>query len=505
VIAAIRFTTVAFALGALAVAPAGAYAQDPEPPGVGEARAEAVLAEAQELLQPGAAAEPTRDLTLVLAELSQLQRRLDPTDRAEANAILARPDDGANDRYGDGYEVDEADESPYCDAEFCVHWVEDDEDAPDLTDTGGAPGVPDFVEATLASAQDSFEVENGDLDWVEPLSDGARGGGGAGLTDVYLLETNGDYFGYASPDENQGAGAITSKFGYMVLDDDFEEFTDGELTELEALQATMAHEYNHVLQFTYDAREESWMLESTATWIEEQVYPDINDYLRYVDAFADTPAVPLTRNANGVKIYGAALWNHYLTGIEGPDVIRDAWEDSDSATPPSLSVAAYDSALGGSGANPFDDIGDAFAGFAAASAEWRALPALFADAAMLPDALRSGRLRPSARATRLRLDHLAYRLAKVRPGAAADGLELRARGPEGVQFGLALVARTGSPAGGTVTSDTAVMDDGGGGTVELPAGAYDRVTAVIANADATVTLSRRYRSDGSDFKLRLVP
>ncbi len=502
-IAATRFTIVALALG-VAGAPAGAYAQEADPPGAGEGRAEAVLAEAQELLAPGdAAAEPTRDLTLVLAELSQLQRRLDPTDRAEANAILARPDDGANDRYEDGYEVDEADESPYCDADFCVHWVEDGEDAPDLTDTGGAPGVPDFVEDTLASAQDSFEVENGDLDWVEPLTDGTRGGGGAGLSDVYLLETNGDYFGYASPDEGQ-AGE-TSKFGYMVLDEDFEEFTDDELTASEALQATMAHEYNHVLQFTYDAREESWMLESTATWMEEQVYPDINDYLRYVDAFADTTTVPLTRNANGVKIYGAALWNHYLTGLDGPDVIRDAWEDSDSVTPPSLSVAAYDSALGGSGANPFDDIGDAFAEFAAASAEWRALPALFPDAAMLPDALRSDRLKRGARAARLRLDHLAYRLAKVRPGAAADGLELKARGPAGVQFGLALVARTGSPAGGMVTSNTAVLDDGGSGTVELPAGAYDRVTAVIANADAGVTPSRRYVSDGSDFKLRLVP
>ncbi len=74
-----------------------------------------------------------------------------------------------------------------------------------------------------------------------------------------------------------------------MLDEDIAEFADDELTELEALQATMAHEYNHVLQFTYDsqvARADLWMLESIATWIEEQVYPTINDYLRYVPDFA---------------------------------------------------------------------------------------------------------------------------------------------------------------------------------------------------------------------------
>ncbi len=39
-------------------------------------------------------------------------------------------------------------------------------------------GVPDFVEETLASADDSFAVENTTLGWTEPLTDGARGGGG---------------------------------------------------------------------------------------------------------------------------------------------------------------------------------------------------------------------------------------------------------------------------------------------------------------------------------------
>ena len=75
----------------------------------------------------------------------------------------------------------------------------------------------------------------------------------------------------------------------------------------------MAHEYNHVLQFAYDSQEDTWMFESTATWMEDEVYPEINDYLRYVPSFASASRrTPLTGNAGGLKIYGAAVWNHFL-------------------------------------------------------------------------------------------------------------------------------------------------------------------------------------------------
>ena len=45
---------------------------------------------------------------------------------------------------------------------------------------------------------------------------------------------------------------------------------------------TLAHEYNHILQFGYDAYQDAWFAESTAVWMEDQVYNGINDYLRYV-------------------------------------------------------------------------------------------------------------------------------------------------------------------------------------------------------------------------------
>jgi len=61
-----------------------------------------------------------------------------------------------------------------------------------------------------------------------------------------------------------------------VVDDDYAEY--GYDDSLDPLDVTAAHEYNHVLQYAYDALQDKWMFESTATWMEEKVFPDIDDY-----------------------------------------------------------------------------------------------------------------------------------------------------------------------------------------------------------------------------------
>ena len=58
------------------------------------------------------------------------------------------------------------------------------------------------------------------------------------------------------------------------------------------MQVTVAHEYNHILQFNYDVFEDVWLFEDTATWAEEQVYPGINDYLNYLPGVRGQAAGP---------------------------------------------------------------------------------------------------------------------------------------------------------------------------------------------------------------------
>jgi hypothetical protein len=460
----------------------------------------------QAVAQPSAAQAAHSELTPALIRLSQALPRLEGADRRIANSILARPDDGPDDRYGDGFTVDEADESPTCDPRFCVHWVDTSKDAPKLRDSNGTndgDGVPDFVEHVLATADHSFNVENSGLGWTDPVGDGPRGGGtGNNKTDVYLLEFRGAYFGYSSPDEGQGP--ILHKQAYLVLDNNYKEFRTRRLSSLEALQVTFAHEYNHVLQFAYDSHEDLWMFEATATWMENQVYGDIDDYLNYVPAFARNSRVPLTGNdIQGLKIYGAAVWNHYLAETQSPDMVRDAWANSDVVDPPSLSVAAYDSVLGGGGDHLFGPLGATFTEFASASAEWRSLQEAFPDAERQPDMRRTGKLR-IGKARTIHLDHLAYALLNVPARLAHHDLELRVRARGGTRTGLDLVGRRGPATTGEVESTPLTLPAGGHGSVTLSGDDYARVTAVIVNGDARVGNSGRYARDEQRFGVKLV-
>jgi hypothetical protein len=480
-------------------APAGGQESHP-----GAAKA---LAQAKRAASQPPAAQTPGELTPVLIRLSQALPRLEGDERRIANSILARPDDRRHDRYGDGYTVPEPDASPACAGTFCVHWVRRSKDAPRLRDSNGTTdgdGVPDYVEKVLATGEESFEVENNDLGWTAPEGDGDRGGGtGVDRTDAYLLELDGAYFGYSSPDEGQGGDE--HKQAYLVLDNDYREFVGGGLRAIEALQVTFAHEYNHVLQFAYDSREDLWMFEATATWMEEQVYPTINDYRHYLPPFARNSRVPLTRNdITGTKIYGAAVWNHYLAGTGSPDEVRNAWANSDSVDPPHRSVAAYDSVLpGGGGDHAFAALGKKFIEFASVTAEWRSYPGEFPDAAKQPDMKRVAELR-RGKAREIRLDHLAYALLKVRPRLAQHDLELRVRAPAGTLSGIDLVGRRGVATSGDLESNPVRLADGGKDTASLAGDDYSRVTAVIVNADARVTSNGHYARDGQRYRVKLV-
>ena len=175
-----------------------------------------------------------------------------------------------------------------------------------------------------------------------------------------------------------------------MLDNDYKEFAP--LTPLKALQVTVAHEYNHILQFGIDYNEQVWMFEASATWMEEQVYPAVSDWLRYVPAFAASTAEPLTRASagQGLKIYGDASFLHFLSRGShlGPDVVRDAWLRSPKVKPKHFASTAINSSIRKNGGTGFAPL---FSKFAAATAEWNA-GKQFPDAKRLKQVKRAGDL-----------------------------------------------------------------------------------------------------------------
>jgi len=424
----------------------------------------------------------------IMPEERPTEHRLRPTDDPDPNR--------------NAYSVPEAKNSPACSLHFCVHWVDQGLDAPSLTDKNGN-GVPEFVERVLKVAEHVHTVENDKLGWREPRSDG-RIGGRNGKTDVYLSQIGGELFGYAAPDRGQATKQhrIPRRLhGYLVLDNDYSAFEFPGTKPLNDLEVTFAHEYNHILQFGYDAYQDPWFAESTATWMEDEVYDRIDDYLRYIRRWVKLWETPLT--ANSIKEYGSAVWNQWQARRYGAAVIRKAWAGAIDAKPGGFSVSSYERAIRAAGAS---SLSRDFTHFAAAVPEWRTGKG-FRESRLFPDMRRQGHLQLDGQPLTRFLNHTTFQLLRVRAGGG-KAVVVHLTAPRGTAAGLALVGRIGSERGGRTISRINFKRGGGLLTVRLfHPGRFKRITAVVVNADARAKgfsarrLDWLYLTDGLPFEV----
>ena len=459
----------------------------------------ATLHKAQRALVAGGGVKAGTEVTPLLKQLALKLPSLSGAAHKRAVSLLARPTQGEGSSNELEYETAEG--VPVCSEHFCIHWVPKTTDAPPLADANHN-NVPDYVETMDGVFEDVYAVENVDLGWRAPNSDGKRGCGKnapancAGKVDVYIKEIGSEgIYGYAAPDPGQKS---TSQAAYLVMDDDYSksQFPRYEGDPLQPMEVTAAHEYNHVLQFGYDTAQDTWMFESTAVWMEDRVYTDVNDYVQYLTPWAQMTFVPLTYfSPNGddplnIKVYGDGVWNRWLEGHYGDDVIRDAWATSRKTKPKSFAPLAYDTPLKAKNTSFFAT----FATFATETAEWRDSNTAFAEGVTFPDIDRAasdgtGRpitLTPDGVGAAGKLAHTSYVLLNVRPTEAMPRLALAVSTPRGAQMAIALVGRTGDEEGGTSQEFIKLLPKGGPGilTIENPS-QYDRLTAAVINADSS--------------------
>jgi hypothetical protein len=457
------------------------------------------LREAQALLD-GRGVETGKELTPVLKELAVRLKALPSDDRREARQILARPTVGQAQAGEEAYQPNTTEHS-ICTAHFCIHWVTSpdpaDPDVPPLASNDG-DAIPDYVQTMSQVFENVFAVENVALGWREPTPDGTRGGD-FNKVDVYLKQLGEQgIFGYATPDPGQDS---SSQSAYLVMDDDFTPAEYPRYSDpLPPMQVTAAHEYNHVLQFGYDVLQDSWMFESTAVWMEDKVYDDINDYVSYLGPWARLTQVPLTAfnpgdltDALNVKVYGDAVWNRWIDERYGQETVRAAWEKSLSTRPPSFAPDAYDAALLSRGTTFFDS----FTRFAADTAEWRSSAGAFEEGSAWPDVERASRtnLAPGGTGVEGTLDHASFALLNVTP-TADERIKLIGSLPRNTRGAFALVAREGELDTGAPVVELKRLPTGGQTSVELlNPGRFARITAVLINADMTQSGFSQFAGD----------
>ena len=269
--------------------------------------AKEALLRAQALFRPapvaalyGPLAPPAgRDATMVLRDLALRLGSLSAADRKAAHGILARPATDAPTVPG-AWQDGEDPHSPECGTNVCVHWAAPGNDAPAATD------------ADLSSSDH----------------------GPDGKLDIYISNLGNDgLYGYCTSDDPglNTPGTFTGS-AYCVVDNNYTERIFRNHTPLQSLKVTLAHEFFHAVQFAYDIGEDTWLMEGTATWMEDQVYDSINDNRQYLqNSPLKYPWIPLDHSANCCFQYGSWIWFRFLSESMDASVIHEIWDRADAA------------------------------------------------------------------------------------------------------------------------------------------------------------------------------
>ena len=455
---------------------------------------------------PEAAPEPTAteasegDATMVLRDLVATLPALDPADRATARSILARPTDGKADEMGNGYTVRA---KVTCTEHLCVHWVASTADAPSLEDTNGeadGDGVPDQVETTAAVFEEAWAKIVTGGGYRAPLADGDSSTPGPnGLLDVYLADLGGKErptYGYCTTDDPERWRRYDVS-AYCAVDDDFAAEQYGGAQPGDSLRATAAHEFFHAVQFSYDFLEDLWLMEGTATWVEDEVFDDVDDNLQYLaDSPLRYPLAPLDypgTDSDGF-VYGNWIFWRFLSEYLGagaasdPTVVRQVWRrlDARAGARDEYSLQAVRAVLAARGVG----LGRAFAAFGARNQiarRWYDEGARYPVAPVLRTFWPS-RDRPTVRARQIDLDHLSNVHVGFRPASSLTGtwrLRLLLDLPTPGRGAKATVAV--HRVGGDVRLVPVRLDRRGNGVLTVP---FDRRSVARVNLTLSNTSSR---------------
>lgn len=216
------------------------------------------------------------------------------------------------------------------------------------------PGTPVYVTSLASYLDNTWTQIITNMLYISPPGDGALGGG-VDLVDVYLLNLNA--YGYATYENNPSDV-------FIVIDNDFTGFPANLDSDPRygALKVTAAHEFFHAshFQYTTDIANNRWWFEATSTWMEDEIYPSVNDYLNYLGRKYDdandngmwdigetyyaidgvTPAGTTGRSLNlwfdhpeysldsdtDSYEYGTVVFAKYLSKTYGISAIKSVWD-----------------------------------------------------------------------------------------------------------------------------------------------------------------------------------
>ncbi len=250
----------------------------------------------------------SRCATLTLLEAWRARTSLEPALQLELQSLLARP---VRQKQFD---------SPG--GHFRLHYDTSGAKSVPLVDSA-LSGVPDFVERIGIYADSSWRTQVENFGYLAPPSDGSDGGDSR--YDIYFDDIS--FFGFTQA-EFIGPESWDDATSYIVCNNDFVGLSvnsDPEGSEIGAAKVTIAHEFQHAVQFAYDFGDELWFMESTATWMEEMLFDEVDDNYNYFPQFQSAPHTALTKTI-ATHYYSTFIWPLYLSQQHDTTLMRQAWE-----------------------------------------------------------------------------------------------------------------------------------------------------------------------------------
>ncbi len=382
--------------------------------------------------------EPVKGFTMLLRYAMINIDSFSPEEQAYIRMFQKRPDDATNtdDSFGGGWHLPADKTSTTTDnGKYRIHYT-----TTATADSGGHvhQTQESFITNLKEVIDDVYAQEITAMGYDLPPDDGN------GEFDIFIMDCGASgIYGYVAIDDIESPVGDGNEYtSYMVIDNDFLEF---ENTPLDSMKVTFAHEFHHAVQNGINGLASPWYYETTATWIEEQVYDDINDNRQYLSDFFGNPERSLDTKEQGQTFeYGTWVFNEYLSSKWGTGIIKEIWTalDPDDNYVPMDGVISVVTGKG----STFKDV---FTDFAAENyskkiySEAGDATDKYVDVKFLDSITLSNKESTSEASTTI--DHLASKYIKISPSSAESAtLTLSINGADGKELSAMAVVKNGA-------------------------------------------------------------
>lgn len=218
---------------------------------------------------------------------------------------------------------------------FDFHFTLEGPDAVPTTDDN-FNDIPDLVEMMIIILDEVYQKDSIELGYHTPPTD--NGEGGTNYYDVYIGDIGNNLYGYVAPENQIGDNPMSPNLqetaamtSFMVMNNDYS-WVESDLQT--SIEVTAAHELFHSIQFGYTGENTRFIMEATAAWMEDVIYPIADDNLQYLPHIFVLPDVALNVIPQDElpmfegRWYSGWLFFKYLQEKTNADIVRRIFERS---------------------------------------------------------------------------------------------------------------------------------------------------------------------------------